>query len=65
MSSVPGSSVEGLDKLKGNTKSLECIFIPLRLRRLQIFVFKNYNARTLLKLKLCTPGILSKVGQVG
>ena len=51
-------------KLKDHTRSLDCNFIPERLLRLQIFVSKNYNARTILKLTLCRPKILSKVGQV-
>ena len=56
--------VEGSAKLKGGTRSLDYNFILLRLLRLQISVWLNYNVRNLLKLTLCTPGILSNVSQV-
>ena len=60
----PPRYVEGLAKLKGHTRSMNCSFVPPRLLRQQIFFSKNYNVRTLLQLTLCTPGILSEVGQV-
>ena len=38
-----------VEERKGETRSVDCNFIRLRLLRLQISASKNYNARTLFK----------------